>query len=160
MPSPEHHYQRRSETPTTSPHLQAVITDLAVYYEVNLNQADARFNFVQPEQEKQWLIANVDGQHIDVARCPVKIDDFTVPDIDVLLAMTPNGWQTRKVLFTDAVWEAFAKVAAEKGQPAGDPQENVPFGAFTEYVAHLIENELRLEQAREAAEVKAGLTLD
>ena len=74
--------------------------------------------------------------------------------------MTPNGWQTTKVLHTDAVWAAFAKAVAEQGQPPGDPQLEFPFSAFTEYVAHLIEDELRLEQAREAAEVEARLTLE
>jgi hypothetical protein len=106
------------------------------------------------------LIANLDGSHIDVARCPVETDDFMVPDIDVLLEMTSNGRQTTQVLHTDAVWEAFAKVAAEKGQPPSDPQTDFPFGAFTEYVAQLIEAEIGLEQAREAAEVKARLTLE
>src|SRR5215207_9313252 len=98
MPSPEHFYQRNSETPITSPHLQAVITDLAAYYEIDITQDSARFSFARPEQDKQWLIANLDGQHIDVARCPVETDDFMVPDIDVVLAMKPTGWQTTKVL--------------------------------------------------------------
>ena len=43
MPSPEYHYQRRAEVPVPSPHLQAVITDLAAYHEVDLTQAGARF---------------------------------------------------------------------------------------------------------------------
>src|SRR5215216_6104610 len=103
MPA-EHYYQRHAETPTTSSHLQAVITDLAVYYEVDVTQAGARFVFARPEQTTQWLIANLDGQHLDVALCPVEPDDFMVPDIDVVLAMTPNGWQTVRVLHTDAVW--------------------------------------------------------
>lgn len=90
--SPEHYYQRRpKETPTTSPHLQAVIMDLAAYYEVDISQTDARFSFTQSEQTTQWLIANLDGSHIDVARCPVETDDFMVPDIDVVLAVTPIG---------------------------------------------------------------------
>ena len=157
---PEYYYQRHAETPSSSPHLQAVITDLAAYYEVNLHQAAARFVFARPEQDKHWMIANLDGQHIDVARCPVAKDDFMIPDIDVVLAMTPNGWQTVKVLHTDAVWAAFAKAAAERGEPPGDPATQFPFNAFAEYVAHLIEDEIRLEQAREAAEVKARLTLE
>ena len=160
MPSPEHYYQRHAETPSPSPTLQAVITDLASYYEVDLNQADACFVFARPEQTTQWVIANLDGQHIDVARCSVQEDDFMVPDIDVVLAMTPNGWQTTKVLHTDAVWAAFAKAAGERGEPLADPATQFPFGAFTEYVAHLIEVEIRLEQAREAAEVQARLSLE
>lgn len=140
--------------------MQAVITDLAAYYEVDLDQAGARFTFARPAQAKQWLIANLDGQHIDVARCPVETDDFMVPYIDVLLEIMPNGWQITKVLHTDAVWEAFAKAAADKGQPPEDPETQFPFSAFTEYVAHLIEEEIRLEQAREAAEVMARLTLE
>jgi hypothetical protein len=158
MPSPEHFYQRSAETPTTSPYLQVVITDLAAYYEMNITREGARFSFIRPEQDKQWVIANLDGQHIDVARCPVETDDFMVPDIDVVLVVAQNEWQTTKILHTDAVWEAFAKAAAEKGQPPGDPETQFPFGAFTEFVAYLIEAELRLEQAREAAEVKARLT--
>lgn len=160
MPSPEHHYQRRAESPTISLHLQTVITDLAAYYETDITQDGACFSFGRPEQTTQWIIANLDGSHLDVARCPVKIDDFMVPDIDVVLGMTPNGWQTTKVLHTDKVWEAFVKGATEKGQPPGDPHMNFPFGAFTEYVAQLIEAELRVEQAREAAEVQARLTPD
>jgi hypothetical protein len=106
------------------------------------------------------MIANLDGQQIDVARCPVAEDDFMIPDIDVVLAMKPNGWQATKVIHTDVVWEAFAKAAVEKGQPPGDPQTNFPFSAFAEYVADLIEEEIRLEQAREAAEVQARLSLE
>src|SRR5215212_2696233 len=132
---PEHYYQRRAEIPSNSPHLQAVITDLASYYEVDLNQAGARFVFARPEQDKHWMIANLDGQQIDVARCPTKADDFMVLDIDIVSAMTSNGWQTTKVLHTDAVWAAFAKTATERGDPPSDPQTNFPFGAFTEYVA-------------------------
>jgi hypothetical protein len=82
-----------------------------------------------------------------------------IPDIDMVLAMHPNGWQTVKVLHTDAVWAAFAKTVAERGEPTGDPATHFPFSAFAEYVAHLIEDEVRLEQAREAAEVKARLNL-
>lgn len=74
--------------------------------------------------------------------------------------MTPNGWQTTKVLHTDAVWAAFAKTVAERGEPPADPATHFPFASFTEYVAHLIEDEIRLEQAREAAEVKARLILE
>lgn len=161
MPSPEHFYERRpQETPTTSRRMQAVITDLAAYYEVDLDQEGARFNFTRPEHDKQWVIANLDGSNLDVARCPVAADDFMVPDIDVVLAMTPTGWQTMSVVHTDAVWEAFAKVAAEKGQLPEDPQTNFPFSPFTEYVAQLIAEEIRLEQAREAAEVKTQLNLE
>jgi hypothetical protein len=156
---PEHYYQRRAEIPSNSPHLQAVIIDLAAYYEVDLNNPDAHFVFARPEQDKQWFIRNLAGQHIDVARCPVAADAFMVPDLDVVLAMTPNGWQTVKVLHTDAVWAAFAKAAAERGEPTADPATHFPFGAFTEYVAHLIAEEIHLEQTREAAEVKARLNL-
>src|ERR1043165_2221689 len=121
MPSPEHFYQRRAEADTPSPHLQAVVTDLAAYYEVDLKQADACFVFARPEQDKQWFIRNLDGQHIDVARCPGQTDEFMVPDIAGVSAMTPNGWQTVKVLHTDAVWMAFAKAVSDQGQPLGDP---------------------------------------
>jgi hypothetical protein len=157
---PEYYHQRHAETPSSSPHLQAVITDLAAYYEVNLHQANARFVFARPEQDKHWMIANLDGQHLDVARCPVAEDDFMIPDIDVMLTMTPGGWQTTKVLHTDAVWEAFAKTVAERGEPTADPATQFPFRAFTEYVARLIEDEIRLEQAREEKELKARLTLE
>jgi hypothetical protein len=74
--------------------------------------------------------------------------------------MNPNGWQTTKVLHTDAVWAAFAKTAAERGERPTDPATHFPFSAFTEYVAHLIEEEIRLEQAREEKEMKARLSLE
>lgn len=160
MPSPEHYYQRRAETPTPSPHLQAVITDLAAYHEVDLNQEGARFTFARPEQTTQWLIANLDGQHIDVARCPVETNDFMVPDIDVVLAMKPNGWQTVKVLHTDAVWAAYVTAAEAQGQRPSDPQTNFPFAPFAEYVAQLIEVEAQLQQASDTEALKAWFSLE
>ncbi len=77
-----------------------------------------------------------------------------VPEIDVVLAMKPNGWQTVQVLYTDAVWAAFAKAAAEKGYPPGEPATDFPFGAFTEYVAQFIEAEARWQQANDAEALK------
>src|SRR6476619_5553344 len=98
MPSPEQYYQRCTETPVASPHLQAVITDLAAYHEVDLSQAGVHFTFARPEQETHWLIRNLAGK-IDVACCPTT-DAFMVPDLDVLLTVTPEGWQTEKVVYS------------------------------------------------------------
>lgn len=157
MPSPERYYQRRAATPVTSPRMQAVITDLAEYHEVDLTQPNARFSVAQPEQEKQWVMSNYQGQHIDVAYCAVADDAFMVPDIDVLLAVTPNGWATEKVVYTDATWQAYAEAAAEQGQPPGEPQVNFPFFAFAEYVAQLIEAEGRMVQASDGVDVTTWL---
>src|SRR5215213_8831637 len=104
MPSPEHYYQRRPESPVKSPRLQTVITDLAEYQEVDLTQANARFSIARPDQAQQWVVSNFEGQ-IDVARCTTT-DDFMVPDIDVLLAVTPEGWATEKIVYSDATWQA------------------------------------------------------
>ncbi len=76
MPSPEYHYQRRAETPVASPRMQAVITDLAEYHEVDLTQEGARFSIARPEQAKQWVISNYQGEQIDIASCPVANDAF------------------------------------------------------------------------------------
>jgi hypothetical protein len=160
MPSPEHHYQRRAETPITSPHMQAVITDLATYYEVDITQPGAHFNFARPEQDQYWAIANLDGEHLDVARCPVEDDAFMVPDIDLLFAITQNGWQTVSAVYTDAVWEAYAKAVEAQGQTLADPKTNFPFDAFAHYVAQLIEAEVYLEQETDKQAVKALLTLE
>ena len=161
MPSAEHYYQRRpQETPTPSPRLQAIITDLAAYYEVSITQAAAHFSLARPQQAQQWSITNLNGHRIDVARCPVADETFMLPDIDVVLAMNPTGWQITTVLHTDAVWAAYAQAAAAQGQPPGEPQANFPFGAFAEYVANLIEVDLRIEQASDGAAVKAWLALE
>lgn len=158
MPSPEYHYQRCAETPTPSPRMQAVITDLAEYHEVDLTQAGALFTFTRPEQDTQWVMSNYQGK-IDVARCPVAENDFMVPDIDVLLAVTPNGWQTEKVIYTDASWHAYAQAIAEPGQPLAEPPLDFPFFAFAQYVAQLIEAEARLAQASDATDVTDWLPL-
>jgi hypothetical protein len=160
MPSPEHSYERRPrETPPISPRLQAVITDLAAYYEVDIVQAGARFSFARPEQDKQWLITNLDGQHIDVARCLVDEEAFMVPDIDLLFALTPTGWQTKSVVYTGAVWEAFVKAVSDQGQQLGESAQ-FPFSAFAAYVATLIEAAAQLEQASDRAAVKDWLSLE
>lgn len=160
MPSPEHYYQQRAEKPTTSPHLQAVITDLAAYHEMDLSHEGARFSFARPKQPHQWLIANLDGQHLDVARCPVATDDFMIPDIDVVLAMQSNGWEIVKVVHSDAAWKAYVTAAAAQGQRPGDPQANFPFAPFAEYVAQLIETDVRLQQASDAEALKRLLSLE
>ena len=124
MPSPEYHYQRRAEVPVPSPHLQAVVTDLAEYHEVDLNQAGVHFTFTQPEQDTHWLISNHDGK-IDVARCPTTAA-FMVPDLDVLLAVTSEGWQTEKVVYSAAGWHAYAE-STEQGQRPDEQPLNFPF---------------------------------
>jgi hypothetical protein len=106
------------------------------------------------------VIANLDGRQLDVARCPVE-DALMVPDIDVVLAIVPTGgWQLVSIGHTAAVWEGYAKATAAQGQGPGDPQTQFPFSAFTEYVASLIEVEARLDQASDAAAVKARITLE
>jgi hypothetical protein len=159
MPSPEHHYQRRVDAPMPSPQLQAVITDLAAYHEVDLSQTGACFTFTQPEQDTHWLITNQDGEHIDVARCPVN-DDFMVPDIDVVLRVTPQGWQTETVLYSAAAWQAYAKTTAEQDQPPTESLVDFPFVAFAAYVAQLIEAQAQAEQASGAKAVKGWLRLE
>lgn len=156
MPSPEHHYQRRAEVPVPSPQLQAVITDLADYHEVNLNQPGACFTFSRPEQDTHWLITNQDGDHIDIARCPVN-DDFMIPDIDVLLAVTQDGWQTEKVIYTAASWQAYVNATTKEDQPPDEPPVDFPFAAFAAYVAQLIEAETQAEQASDREAVKVWL---
>lgn len=153
MPSPESHYQRRAEVPVPSPRMQAILTNLAEYHEVDLTQAGARFSIVQPDQDTQWVISNFKGQHIDVAHCPVHDEAFMVPDIDMLLAMTPNGWATEKVVYTAATWQAYAEATASQEQPP----VNFPFYAFTEYFAQLLEAEALLEQARDGVDVTVWL---
>lgn len=161
MPSAEHYYQRHpQETPTPSPRLQAVITDLAAYYEVAITQAAAHFRLARPQQAQQWSITNLDGHQINVARCPVADETFMVPDIDVVLAINRTEWQIMRVVHTDAVWTAYAQAASAQGQPLSERQENFPFGAFAEYVAHLIEVDVRIEQASDRAAVKAWLALE
>lgn len=161
MPSAEHYYQRRPlETLTPSPRMQAIITDLAAYYEVDIRQADVRFSLARPGEAHQWLIANLDGQRIDVARCPVDDETFMVPDIDLLFAVTPKGWETVRVIHTNAAWEAYAQAASAQGQTVEDPEVNFPFNTFADYVAHLIEIEVRLEQVSDAEAAKVRLNLE
>jgi hypothetical protein len=157
---PAHFYERRpQEAAITSPRLQAVITDLAAYYEVDLTQAGARFTVARPEQSLHWVIANLDGRQLDVARCPVE-DALMVPDIDLVFAIAPHDWQLVSTVHSDGVWEAYVKVATAQGQVPGDPQTQFPFRAFAEYAANLIEVEGRQVQVNDAEAVKARISLE
>ena len=153
MPSPEAHYQRCADTPVPSPRMQAILTNLAEYHEVDLTQAGARFSVVQPGQDTQWVVSNFKGQHIDVAHCPVEDEAFMVPDIDMLLVMTPEGWATEKVIYTAATWQAYAEAVAEQAQPP----VTFPFFAFSDYFAQLLEAEAQLEQASDGGDVTVWL---
>jgi hypothetical protein len=160
MPSPEHHSHRCAEPPIPASPLQAVITDLAAYYEVDLTQNGVSFTVARPEQDTHWLLTNLDGERIDVARCPVEDDSFMVPDLDVLVALTPTGWHTTSVMYTDAVWDAYATTIETQGQPPVDATAPFPFDSFVAYVAQLLAEDLRVDQAQDAAAVKALLTLE
>ena len=120
-----------------------MVTDLAEYHEVDLSQAGVHFTFARPEQDTHWLISNHAGK-IDVARCPTT-DAFMVPDLDVLLTVMPEGWQTQKVLYSAAAWQVYVE-SAEQGQPRDEPPVNFPFFAFTEYVTQLIEAEAQADR--------------
>lgn len=152
MPSPEQYYQRRPASPVKSPRLQAVITDLAEYQEVDLSQANARFSIARPDQEQQWVVSNHEGQ-IDVACCATN-DDFMVPDIDVLLSRTPTVWATEQVVYSDATWQAYAEATDNQA----DPAVHFPFFAFSEYVAQLIAAEAQAEQANDGTDLDPWLT--
>jgi hypothetical protein len=158
MPSPEYHYHRCAEPPIPASPLQAVITDLAAYHEVDLAPTGVSFTVDRPEQGTRWMITNLDGERMDVARCPFADDPFMVPDLDVTVALTPTGWHTTSVVYTAAVWEAYAKTIEAQGQPPVETTAPFPFGSFAAYVAQLLEEELQLEQTQDAQAVQALLT--
>jgi hypothetical protein len=71
--------------------------------------------------------------------------------------VTPEGWQTEKVVYSAAGWQAYA-ASAEPGQLADEQPVNFPFFAFTEYMAQLLEAEALAEQASDGGTVKDWLT--
>ena len=63
--------------------------------------------------------------------------------------VTPEGWQTEKVVYSATGWHAYA-ASAEPGQLADEQPVNFPFFAFTEYMAQLLEAEAQAGRQEQA----------
>lgn len=147
MPSPEQFYQSRpleipqtdhgglAEQPTTSPYMEQVVTRLAVAHDVDLSQKGVKFMFDVPNQPQRWLFGNIDGARIGVARCQVDAENQMAPDLDMVFAITPEGWEPVEIVHAEGPWDEFAQAAQAQALTVFDPQGNLRYDVFTEFWA-------------------------
>src|SRR6266498_3715319 len=81
------------EAPTTSPRMEQVITQLATTHNIDLSQKGATLHLDVPDQQQRWLIGNIDGERIGVTRCQIDAENGLAPDLDMVFAVTPDGWE-------------------------------------------------------------------
>ena len=166
MPSPEQFYQPPvvesasaaqkggPEHATTSPQMERVVTQLAVAYGVDLSQQGAQLTLDMPTRPHCWLIANLDGTRIGVTRCFVEEGDCLAPDLDMVFALTPHGWEPLELLHTEEVWNAYVQAAQAAGSAVYDEQGDISFAHFTEYWAQQLQQQGWLTQARRVDETE------
>jgi len=133
-------------TPTTSPHMEQTISQLAQAYGVDLTQAGGSFQVGRPGFTQCWLIANIDGTRIGITRCQVDKDECLAPDLDIVFEITSAGWEPIEIIHAPTVWSDYINTAQAKEGTLIDPQDDFSFGAFAGFVARQIEEDGRLAQ--------------
>ncbi len=115
--------------------MEHTVTHLAAVYGVDLAQPGASLAIDLPEQAHRWLIANIDGERIGVTRCQVDAAGLLCPDLDMVFALTPDGWEPQELAHSDQVWQAYAQAMQATGHAIADPRDDFNFATFTDYMA-------------------------
>ena len=123
--------------PTTSSHMEQIVSKLAAKYAVDLSQRGASFGINQTNQPHRWLIANIDSERIGVTRCQVGKGNITAPELDIVFEVHRAGWEPVEIVYTPAVWQAYVKAA--HGRPVMDAQGDFSFAVFADYYAQQLE---------------------
>jgi hypothetical protein len=126
------------EAPTCSPRMQEIVTHLAAAHNIDLSQKGATLHLDVPDQQR-WLIANIDGERIGVTRCQIDAENGLAPDLDMVFAVTPDGWEPVELVHAEGPWDEFAQAAQAQELPVFDPQGNLRYDVFTEFWAHALE---------------------
>jgi hypothetical protein len=118
-----------------SPAMESLVKQLAAEYGIDLSQQGMQLSLGLPTRPDRWLIANLDGKRICLTRFFVEEGDCLAPDLDMVFALTPHGWEPLELLYADELWEAYVQAAQAAGIPIYDEQEDTIFAHFTEYWA-------------------------
>jgi hypothetical protein len=136
---------------STSPQMERIVKQLAATYGVDLSRKCAQLSLDMPTRADRWLMANLDGTRISVTHCVVEEGDCLRPDLDMVFALTPHGWEPVELLHTDAVWKTYVRAAKAAGIAVYDAQGDALFAHFTEYWAQHIAAQGWLEHGRTVA---------
>jgi len=121
--------------PVISPYMERVVTQLATVYGVDLAQQGATFNVDAPEYFRRWLIGNIDGERIGITRCQIDKNDLMQPDLDMVFAVTQQGWEPREIMHSDQVWQTYIAAMQAFGQPVTNEQGDFNFATFADFMA-------------------------
>lgn len=122
-------------------HMEKTVTTLAAAHGVDLAQAGASIDVDMPNCSQRWLITNIDGGRIGVTRCNVDKENQLSPDLDIIFAISPAGWEPIEIIHTPTVWESYVKAAQAVNQPVSDTQGDFDFVDFTNYMAEALEQQ-------------------
>lgn len=149
--APQTDYEGLAEQPTTSLRMEQAVTNLAAAYGVDLAHAGASFAVNMPHCPQHWLITNIDGERIGITRGQVNQEGFLCPDLDMVFAITPDGWEPQELAHSDQVWQDYAQAMQAAGQPLADQQGDFNFVTFTDYMARDIVQTWAAQGKREDA---------
>lgn len=120
--------------------MEQAIANLAACYGVDLARAGTSFAVNIPQCPQLWLIANIDGDRMGVTRCQVDEDGSLCPDLDMVFAVTPDGWEPQELTHSDQVWHDYAQAMQATGQTLTNQQGDFNFVTFTDYMAQDLEH--------------------
>lgn len=122
-----------------SPRMEAVITQLAESFSVDLSQPGASLTIALPDQPYRWLVKNLDGARMSVTRCAVEGDGLLSLELDMVFVVHPVGWEPVELLRTPTLWERYEQEAKAAGISVYDDDGGIRFDRFTEYWAQQLE---------------------
>lgn len=146
----------RSVQPTTSSHMEQIVSQLAAKYAVDLAQCGSFFRINPTHQPHRWLITHLDRDRIGVTRRHSAQDNRTAPELDIVFEVHPTGWEPVEIVHTPAVWQAY--VNAAQACAVVDAQGDFNFAGFADYYAQQLEAAAQRADEPKVAERKAGAT--
>lgn len=124
--------------------MEQVVSSLAADAGVDLSEKGTSFELDVPNQAQRWLFTNIDGERIGITRCQVAEENLLSPDLDIVVALTPDGWEPQELIHSDTTWNEYEKAAG--GRPIPDTQGNFSFAAFTDHIAQQLEQQAGIEE--------------
>jgi len=146
----------REDLPTQSAkslRMEQVVSNLAACSGVDLSEKGASFELDVPNQAQRWLFTNIDGERIGITHGQVAEENLLAPDLDIVVVVTPDGWEPQELIHRETTWNEYEKAAG--GRPIPAAQGNFSFAAFTDHIAEQLEQQAGIKEVTQRQEYAA-----
>src|SRR5205085_12704101 len=118
---------------------------------IDFSQQGATLNLDVSAQQRRWLVANR-GDRVGVTRCQVNAEQQLAADLDLVFAITSDGWEPWEIIHGEGPWDEFTQAAKAQELLVFDEQGDLCYAVFTEFWALQLEQLGGWEQMDQADE--------